>query len=589
MLSSKFPRILKPSKLIFLLCLVASVTLNSCISNIVTGLKYKTKFTVTTNVEEPKVASVDYDEKVLPNNIKPVGKAGSIKVERTDFTQLNISKPGYQSRNVDILPNVNRPFLKVLDLTGGTVIGISGIVFQAFQEQPGNDLSRQGLSAKIIAVAATFYGLFNGVSGLWGGPNTLSSYSKFKNPNLDIMLYPDTAANPNKIDIVCDEVKGNFNIDQVLGNAYFFNLKGKEIKLKDTSDYRDNLEYAINNHLTKINLLRSFSSRQKSKSIFDKAIEPQYILKANLLSVSFNGNTLSKSEAVSFTSLAKANIAITTKAKIEWQVCDKLGRPIFTKIIEGWGQRIVKKDDDKSELSTNSMKDAIIESMNKLAFSEEFSKIIKTKKEVNKTSEKFTTKLLLAKPKAFSKGSKFISEASKSVVTIIRKDSHGSGSIISSDGYILTNAHVCGNDSILKIRFKNGDETTAKVFRMNMEEDLALLKFDNINKIDGLVMSADSNGVQFADEIYTIGTPADLSLNQSISNGLISGIRVIKKKKLYQTDAAINGGNSGGAMLDANGFLIGVPSSKIKGTGLEGLGFAIPSTVAFDALKISYK
>jgi S1-C subfamily serine protease len=124
---------------------------------------------------------------------------------------------------------------------------------------------------------------------------------------------------------------------------------------------------------------------------------------------------------------------------------------------------------------------------------------------------------------------------------------------------------------------------------MNLEEDLALLKFDNKDKINGILMSTDNKGVQFADEVYTIGTPADLSLNQSISKGLISGIRVIKDKKLFQTDAAINGGNSGGAMLDSEGLLIGIPSSKISGTGLEGLGFAIPSSVAMEFLKLGYK
>ena len=196
--------------------------------------------------------------------------------------------------------------------------------------------------------------------------------------------------------------------------------------------------------------------------------------------------------------------------------------------------------------------------------------------------------MLITKPKDQNKDTKFLPEASKSVVTILRKESHGSGSIISPDGYILTNAHVCGNDTILKIRFKNGDETEAKIVRMSVEDDLALLKFDNKNKIEGLVMNTTNEEVLVADEVYIIGTPADLSLNQSISRGLISGDRIIKNKKLFQTDAAINGGNSGGAMLNLSGTLIGIPSSKVKGTGLEGLGFAIPVSIALEALKIGY-
>jgi S1-C subfamily serine protease len=251
----------------------------------------------------------------------------------------------------------------------------------------------------------------------------------------------------------------------------------------------------------------------------------------------------------------------------------------------------MERDDNSNNAAENSLEDAVETAVNKLVFSNDFSKYITKYKDFknNNTTEKFTTKLLITKPKGLNKNGKFLPEASKSVVTIIRKDSHGSGSIISPDGYILTNAHVCGSDSILKIRFKNGDETDAKLVRMNVDEDLALLKFDNKNKIDGLVMAFGISEVAVADEIYVIGTPADLSLNQSISRGLISGDRIIKNKKLYQTDAAINGGNSGGAMLDANGILIGIPSSKIKGTGLEGLGFAIPSGTAIEFLKLGYK
>ena len=167
--------------------------------------------------------------------------------------------------------------------------------------------------------------------------------------------------------------------------------------------------------------------------------------------------------------------------------------------------------------------------------------------------------------------------------------SEGSGVIYSSDGYIVTNYHVISNavknTSQGKISvYLSGDPDNAidaKIIGYDEDYDLAVIK---INKT-GLqaITFADSNDVAVGDMAVAIGNPAGLEFMSSVSSGIISGLnRTIQlegtaQMKLLQTDAAINPGNSGGALVNQNGELIGINSSKISSEEYEGMGFAIPS------------
>jgi len=561
--------------------------MSSCVSNFIVGFN-KTKYTVNTNVPSPKVSNTK-DVKSGYQKTTSAGNSTTINVFRNKSTYLKVSKPGYQTRYIDVYPTNKRLENKLLDIGGGAILTGAGLALVYYDFSTSSATSIYG--SLFISRLLLGYGIGNIYSGLFvPTPGPYGAYAGFAKPTIDIELYPDSLANPGRLDVLCDEFKLDIKKGTVLGNLYSYKKKWREFKMEDSvTTTFSSLIGDVNNHLSNVHLLRSISSIEKSKSIFDKSIDPAYILRAEVKSINIDGHLPNQFYYGNNT----LPLVIKSKITIEWKVYDKLERLLFTKTTDGWGQRTsqIERDDNSNNAAENSLEDAVQTAVNKLVFSNDFSKYITKYKDFknNNASEKFNSKLLITKPKGLNKSSKFLPEASKSVVTIIRKDSHGSGTIISPDGYILTNAHVCGNDTILKIRFKNGDETDAKIVRMNVDEDLALLKFDNKNKIEGLVMAFGISEVAVADEVYVIGTPADLSLNQSISRGLISGDRIIKNKKLYQTDAAINGGNSGGAMLDANGILIGIPSSKIKGKGLEGLGFAIPSGTAIEFLKLGYK
>lgn len=161
----------------------------------------------------------------------------------------------------------------------------------------------------------------------------------------------------------------------------------------------------------------------------------------------------------------------------------------------------------------------------------------------------------------------------------------GSGVIYSSDGYIITNYHVIeeaanSRNSKIEVFVENETENSyqATVVGYNISTDLAVLKID----AKGLqaVEIGDSDELKVGQYVITIGAPGGLEFMDSVTYGIISGLdRVVSTDsslKLIQTDAAINPGNSGGALLDSQGRLIGINSSKIVAEEFEGMGFAIP-------------
>ena len=186
-----------------------------------------------------------------------------------------------------------------------------------------------------------------------------------------------------------------------------------------------------------------------------------------------------------------------------------------------------------------------------------------------------------------------------SVVSILieagENSGSGSGFIVQSDGYILTNNHVAApaaNGGELTVVFDNGDKVIGKIVGRNTSYDLAVLKVDR----DGLpaAVLGDSSAVRVGEVAIAIGAP--LGLNGTVTAGIISsldrpvtagGSGELAFINAIQTDAAINPGNSGGPLLDGTGRVIGINSAiaTLAGTiggesGSIGLGFSIPIDTA---------
>ena len=181
-----------------------------------------------------------------------------------------------------------------------------------------------------------------------------------------------------------------------------------------------------------------------------------------------------------------------------------------------------------------------------------------------------------------------VASALESVVTVAADDGHGSGCIISSNGYIVTNQHVVSDTDLpYTVYFNSGASSAAEIVRYHPVYDLALLKVDTT----GLTPFAldMSEAINVGEEAYAMGTPYDIDLGASVTKGIISGKRKDGERTLIQTDVSISPGNSGGALINAEGVLIGVVNEKVLGLGVEGIGFAIPTHVIEEALSIKFQ
>ena len=154
---------------------------------------------------------------------------------------------------------------------------------------------------------------------------------------------------------------------------------------------------------------------------------------------------------------------------------------------------------------------------------------------------------------------------------------HGTGVVVKSNGTILTNAHVVSDIENITVVFNDGRKSGAYVQCIDEDADLALIKINDL----GLkpVTFAAEGSAQTGNTVIAIGTPLSLNMRNTTTKGIVSGTDVNVSGAMYpliQTDAAINGGNSGGPLVNMRGEVIGINSSKYAGVGIEGMAFSIP-------------
>lgn len=164
----------------------------------------------------------------------------------------------------------------------------------------------------------------------------------------------------------------------------------------------------------------------------------------------------------------------------------------------------------------------------------------------------------------------------------------GSGVIFQKNNdiaYIVTNNHVVEGASKLEVSLYNGEKVSAEIVGTDALTDLAVLKIDS-KYVEATAQFGDSSTLRPGDQVYAIGNPLGLDFARTVTQGIVSAVnRSIAvttsagnwETNVIQTDAAINPGNSGGALINPEGLVIGINSLKIADSGVEGLGFAIPS------------
>jgi serine protease Do len=278
------------------------------------------------------------------------------------------------------------------------------------------------------------------------------------------------------------------------------------------------------------------------------------------------------------------NELLSIELEIEWEVLDYYKQKIYT-----------TTTNQKSDLFTysyksqkNNFNNFIIGSMeNDLEYS-----MLKIRKELadkgflKVSGKKENTLTALSIPRPQKAENSRMNDYMKSVVIVKVGDGHGSGSVLSADGYILTSYHVVAGTKKIEAIFYDGTKVDAVLVRKNEEADLALLKVDRKDLTPLLLGNIADPEIGI--DVWAIGTPEDITLGQSVSKGVLSGLRKANNLSYLQTDVSINHGNSGGPLINKEGTILGVVTSKLIGVGTEGVGFAINATEVFDKLKIEY-
>lgn len=165
----------------------------------------------------------------------------------------------------------------------------------------------------------------------------------------------------------------------------------------------------------------------------------------------------------------------------------------------------------------------------------------------------------------------------------------GSGVIVSSDGFIITNNHVVDNSTRLQVTLPDGDKVPAKIIGKDPKTDLALIKVVR----SGLkpVTFGNYQDVQVGEWVLAVGTPFAEALHHTVTAGIVSAkgrsnVGIADYEDFLQTDAAINPGNSGGALVDLDGNLIGINTAILSNDGSNsGVGFAIPVNIVSDVMQ----
>jgi len=158
----------------------------------------------------------------------------------------------------------------------------------------------------------------------------------------------------------------------------------------------------------------------------------------------------------------------------------------------------------------------------------------------------------------------------------------GSGVIVSTDGYLLTNNHVIEGADEIEVLLADGRKASAKVVGADPDTDVAVLKI-SLERLPAITFG-DTDALQVGDVVLAIGNP--FGVGQTVTSGIVSALGrnqlgINTFENFIQTDAAINPGNSGGALVDANGNLLGINTAIFSRTGGSlGIGFAIPVSTA---------
>ena len=345
------------------------------------------------------------------------------------------------------------------------------------------------------------------------------------------------------------------------------------------------------NKITEDELIKSGYNIKKQVKLFgDEGIdkEAELVIGANLKNLSIDyevSRRYYRSHSSDNVVIKYSPTNVKCEVELEWQVFSRKKREvIYTTTVKGKSFYNENNDNSVSIAIKDAVRDALIE----LGFNAEMRKTVQNYSNLLPKIKTDTKTVSLPKktPEKFADYAAMIKRSIESTVTVLRDDEgHGSGFLISDNGYLITNHHVIDKAKEITVKFENGFEFPAELVAFDEDYDVALLKIKG-SGFKGLAVNTAMAGV--ATDVTSISTPADVKLGQTVSKGIISGKREMEGKLYYQTDVSISPGSSGGPLFNSKGEVIGITTWGLRGGGTEGLNFAIPVSVAIEKLGITF-
>jgi S1-C subfamily serine protease len=467
-----------------------------------------------------------------PLKAKPVASApGTVKVllKRKGTSELKIKHEGYKDYNEALTADRPNPAM-YLDFAGIVLIlpYIIGVGVDA-NTGAGRKFSKNEIHAEMPRL------------------------------NRAIAGGPSIQAGAMNVRIKGGDKMGNFYIVKEPSDVLYF---GKTLDVD-----ADHLRSNVNSTLKDLGYTVPGS---EGRSVFSAGSNSRYTVQGEMREVKYDIMATNKYETY-------AHYSTICKVEVTWKLVNQVRQTVAEQKTIGTS---IKMEKGGSAAFEDAFDNAL------LNFLDSKDVVAALTKPVTKEEEKLAAISLrrqgLTKPAADNG----IGAAAKAVVIIETNDGHGSGCLVSADGYIVTNAHVVGDENQVKVLLADGIEAKGKVVRVNADMDLALVKVE----AEGLPAFAlpTASGAEVGTDVFAIGAPADKELSQTVTKGIISGRRKIEGRSFLQTDVSINGGNSGGALVARSGQLLGIVNAKLMGRGVEGIGFAIPAEQVSDALQLKF-
>ena len=268
----------------------------------------------------------------------------------------------------------------------------------------------------------------------------------------------------------------------------------------------------------------------------------------------------------------------TSTMSVEWQVFDPLKREVVARVQTTGGAQIsIKGPGDV----TAPVFQAFRENSRVLLADPAFRAALLKTSTVTSLNEGERAPITIT---ARSAALRPIGEVSASVVAVFTGNAMGSGFLVSDDGYILTNHHVVGGATKVRVRWSDGLESTGEVIRSDKRRDVALVKVEPRGR-PALALLRGTPAVGAS--VYAVGTPLDEMLQNTVTRGIISANRFIDGFAYIQSDVSVDHGNSGGPLLDEKGRVIGITVIKFAPDDCQrNLNLFIPIGDALDFLAL---